>query len=433
VALAVGVVVIRRGHRRDLVVAATLFGAAGAGHLIPAVVAVVFFAAYGVSYLLAHRRLPEVLRVARNVVIVGVGAAALVAVLVFGSSGDMALQGTGGGRSYTLIEGRYDPTLFLKNGKLEPPHAPDEAFYLPPGRVVSRYIDSSFGREPPAAGTDESIPPGMLVAVLLVTLAAALAQLVVVKDDRRLLGLTCWLFGAAMIVGALAFSYRYDLWILASAGERRFYDYSSIPLIVWGLSLVDLAAERLPKDRLFRPTPVVLSVMVMVWLLPGQSTPQPPPGDHVGILNWVRRNTPCDARVLTNTRTTGVFEALTGRVNVSEGMGPYLRPAMLGDLMSMIANVNDFYREPSEHRDFLERNGVEYVLALRNKSFGYGAGWPRASLRALDEASFLEPLVREREYSVYKVNLADGSAEDLPGPLGRCRRTPLRPYEPFDP
>jgi len=86
---------------------------------------------------------------------------------------------------------------------------------------------------------------------------------------------------------------------------------------------------------------------------------------------------------------------------------------------------------PSEHRDFLERYGVEYVLALRNKRFGYGAGWPRASVRALDEAPYLEQLFRERDYSVYRVDRADGNSRELPGPLGSCRTAPLQPYEPF--
>ena len=51
--------------------------------------------------------------------------------------------------------------------------------------------------------------------------------------------------------------------------------------------------------------------------------------DSMAVLDWVDEHEPCGARILPDRVTLGTFAAATGRVSVVEGMGPYLRPAML--------------------------------------------------------------------------------------------------------
>jgi hypothetical protein len=434
VAMAAGILVIRRGNHRDLAVTALMFAATAAGHLISAMAAAMFFASYAVVYLVVRHRLSEVYKVARNGLIVGAVAAALVVVMVIGSNGDMALQGTGAKAPYTLLKGRYDPTLYLKTGGLQPLNPPENAFYLPPGQIVGSYFDSSTGAEPqeyvrPRDGVKSSSPAQL--AVLLVLLVVAVAQLLWVRDDRRLLGLTSWLFGAMLVAAALVFSFRYDFWILASAGVRRFFDYSALPVAVWGLSLVDIGIGRFASKRSFAALPVVLAIAVLVLLLPGRPALRAEEAHHRSVLSWVRENLPCDSRLLANTRTTGVFEALTGRVSLSEGMGPFLRPAMLGRLMNLMAEIRAFYREPAENRELLERNGVGYVLALKKKSLGYGAGMPKADVQSLDETRYLRPLVNDPAFAVFEV-VPPPRVENLPGTWARCPSTPLKPDEPFE-
>jgi hypothetical protein len=47
--------------------------------------------------------------------------------------------------------------------------------------------------------------------------------------------------------------------------------------------------------------------------------------ERLSFIAWVRTETPCGAQFLLNQRPEGTMTALTGRFELSEGMGPFLR------------------------------------------------------------------------------------------------------------
>jgi hypothetical protein len=77
--------------------------------------------------------------------------------------------------------------------------------------------------------------------------------------------------------------------------------------------------------------------------------------------------------MLANARTSGFWEAMTGRAAVTEGMAPYLRPAVLRTIMPVLVGAIEFWADPAENRSFLDEQRVDYLVAVAPKvSFGWG-------------------------------------------------------------
>ena len=82
------------------------------------------------------------------------------------------------------------------------------------------------------------------------------------------------------------------------------------------------------------------------------------------VFDLVSARVPCDARILPNFRSEGVFEAVTGRRSVMEGMSPYLRPAMLDRVLGLVKRTRRFFRNPGADRAFVTAEHVDYVMVI---------------------------------------------------------------------
>jgi hypothetical protein len=138
----------------------------------------------------------------------------------------------------------------------------------------------------------------------------------------------------------------------------------------------------------------------------------------------VRTNTPCDARLLTNSRTVGAFQAVTGRISVTEGMGPFLRPIMLRRVINLFMDARRFFRDPSAEREFLVQRGVDYVVVSRGLAIGHPSLVGAVNEQALESASFLEQVADTPEFTVYRVTDLAVAPKRLPQRFP-CETTPL--------
>ena len=137
---------------------------------------------------------------------------------------------------------------------------------------------------------------------------------------------------AILLAVALAFSYRQSYYVPATFGERRLFEYASIPVMLVALAAVETGVARLggTSTRASAITAAALVVLVLAAAGPSQVRGDVPTG--AGTADYIaaaRIATPCNARILPTVTSKGAFQALTGRADILEGMAPFLRPAIL--------------------------------------------------------------------------------------------------------
>jgi hypothetical protein len=355
-----------RVWRRESVAGGVLLGITAGTHLVPTAVAAAILASYVAARLLLDRR-RAVLTMAALAACIGVivGLA-----ILFLPSGDIGFQGAVGNRQYASFGPNFDPTRYLLAGVVsQRPHRPTGRFYLAPTAIVENYVvrATRISRSS-RLGRHLFVPLEYLLVVG--GPATAVAMLLWFPSSLKPLGLVAWGLGAFLIAGTLYFSARYDLYVLARFGERRLFDYAAFPVGLMGLAIVEAGAYRL--GRRFRPRAAVAAVSSLVLLVAVLLVPGALPGartipttSRLEALEWLRQNTPCDARILASQRTTGIFEAVTGRAAVTEGMAPYLRPQILAPVVQVLLGARAFVEHPGENADFLTTHGIDYVVVLK--------------------------------------------------------------------
>ena len=116
---------------------------------------------------------------------------------------------------------------------------------------------------------------------------------------------------------------------------------------------------------------------------------------------------PCDARMLVNARTAGSWEAITGRRALTEGRAPFLQSEVLHRVLDTLVGANQFFRDPSEHRAFLDEKDVDYVVVVRPGIwFGWGGGGHSPIWNKPDAVAALpdvHPVLRNSRVSVFAV------------------------------
>jgi hypothetical protein len=90
----------------------------------------------------------------------------------------------------------------------------------------------------------------------------------------------------------------------------------------------------------------------------------------VEALEWIGQHVPADARMVASRRTAGTFDATVGRVSVTEGMTPFLRPAMLKPVVDLLIQARHFFHFPVTNRRFLVEQRVSYVLFIKGNALG---------------------------------------------------------------
>jgi hypothetical protein len=406
----------------DVVVLAVLATAGAGTHLIPVIVVAVALAGYGLARLLFADRRWDLVRKASAAV--GITAVLAVPLLLF-SPGEVGFEGAGRTTSYRDVTYDFDPTRYLLHGDISkrPLEAKRTDFIV----GFARTALGDQGRTL-AAAEPTTLRYGLVIGGLVV----AVGMLLFFPRPLKPIGLTAWVMGAALVVIATLFAQRFDNWVLTTFGTRRLADYSSMPVLLVGLAVIEACAF---WARL-RPAVAALGVGALVVVIAALAPPRAADERQVrrsaqgpvalSLLEWVTTNTPCDARFLVNQRTTGVFKVMTGRVALLEGMTPYLRPEMLNEVVGVLRRGQLFFQAPEGRARFLRANGIDYVVQLRGLRLGHGLVGTSKPI-SVDN---LEPVYEDDTYAtIFRVeprNDRRPSDRDQPtGPGYLCRRGAL--------
>ena len=173
---------------------------------------------------------------------------------------------------------------------------------------------------------------------------------------------------AAILVVAILFSFRYDLWIFTAHPVRREFKY--VPVVVTLMGLLLFQARRMrfsmrrPRARQITLALTVAAVPALLYsmtVFPGA----PWRGSVLGgperqTMAWIRDNTPPDSRILANVRTVGGFDVQAGRESLTEGGVPHLFPDLLTHTLQLLDGAQAWFAKPNPA--FLSERGVDYVV-----------------------------------------------------------------------
>ncbi|HEX2088542.1 MAG TPA: hypothetical protein VHI54_01225 [Actinomycetota bacterium] len=416
-ALAVGVRAVRTREWKDIWVSGALFGAAMGIHLVPVLISLIFLASYAVARLTVER--DRFLIAIRGASLIGMGIF-LGAVILFLPRGDLALGAAAG-----ETPGSFDPTRYLHAGARAPATVDSRAWYIAPRRALSTYIGSATGVSNTLT-RHSSFSIGFAVAGTII----AVAMLVWFPSDLRHIGVAAGGLALFIVVLTWFLSVRYRLYIPAFFGVRRLMDYSSIPVILVGLAALEASLSWLARSRPWAPAVVASALLVAVaaWLIPA-SRPAPAASaqnqDVVELFTWIRGNLPCDSRILADVHSEGVFQALTGRVSLLEGATPYLRRNVRDRVVELFLDARGFFRDPVANAEFVQRNGVDYLVMLQAGRVGYREPIGRVNQSKLQRARFLRLIHSAAGGDVYQVMRTSPPRsfprpQDFPG--YRCER-----------
>jgi hypothetical protein len=404
-ALALGIRAIRDRRWSEVAVVGILFGVAAGTHLIPVVVFGALLVWYGIGHALARR---EVLKPAATLVVIGALTGGIALGAIFTSGGDVGFQGAGGANRYASFSPDFDPTLYLAKGTLDQPTIlqPDtrqrllDGWYILPGDVLVGYVDT---------GLPVSVGQAGAWIVVGLTLALAIVMLLIFPEDVRPLGVMAWGFGATLVLVSLGFSYLYTTKVPGDFGVHRLAPSVVFAVVIMLLALLESGIWLLGRvgPRLAAPVGAALVAILAVLYIPHNT----PPAERVDAqrgsleaLAWIRHNVPPHARIVTSRRTAGTFAATVGRVSVTEGMSPYLRPAMLKRVIHRLLQARAFFHAPVQDRGYLARQDVSYVVFIKGGTLGsQGAllGYP--SNQKLRHVPFLRLVYQGAAADVYRV------------------------------
>jgi hypothetical protein len=361
-----------------IVAGGVVLAAAALTHLIPAIV----FAALIVGVLIARIASgPHRAQAARAGAGVFAVAVVLVAAPLAAAKGTVGFQGAGSPERYALLQGRYDPTAAVKGLRIPPRLKSEARWYRPPATTIRRAAQAAVGRDLRMAG---------VAALGILGVIGALVVIAFGSHELRALVTGAALMAVTILGVALAFSYRYELYIQATFGERRLFEYASIPLILLVLALTELGLTRLEATSRLAAGALGLSALLATAIAIGIVGTTGRDLNRPDAFLAAAATTPCDSRLLVGRpRTRGSFQALTGRISITEGLEPFLRPSIVNSVLSVRDAATRFLHDPDEFSSVLRQYEVDFVLARESAS--------------LDQARELEFLREVDGISVYEV------------------------------
>ncbi|MGH2683581.1 MAG: hypothetical protein ACRDIX_10150 [Actinomycetota bacterium] len=417
-----------RDVRTEALLAGALHGVAVGTHLVSFVIGATFIGAYALMRLALDRRPLETLKSGAMMGAVGLG---LGGFLYLSAPGDVGFQGAAAADVYERlgieigVGPDFDPTRYLATGQLEqPPHQGAGPFYNAPSRVTQFYVGTMIGDQAVAQRR-----PLLLGAVALLAVGTVLVW--GSRDLRAMTGASI-LLSASLLVAALAFNYRYDVYVLAQFGGRRLFDYSTVPVALVGLGVLETVLGRLggrlglggPRPWVV-PAAAALIVLFVCWVaVPKAVAPRqrlPFLATALEPLEWIAEHVPCEGRILADRRTLATFEAMTGHAGVVEGMGPYLRPQVLVPAIREMLAARAFFQDPVGNQDYLGQRGVAaVVVTVPQHPIGGAHKLTEVDMEALDAAPFLRLATTSESLRVYSVASFDSDlSPDLPEVTGR--------------
>jgi hypothetical protein len=401
-ALALGIVAIRQRAWRTAVLAGVVLAAASGSHLIPVVIVVLALTCIGLARLLIDPGWRARIATLRSGLIVGCTGAVLGLLIRLFAGGSFGLEGASDQSAYNAISARFDPTAYLYLGTFLPRDRSSGLWhpYTPAASMVHVIINDAFGQD---------LPRYLTLLIFAAALAASVALFFRARTDLRIVGLVGLGVFAGIIVISLLFDYRYHIYIDATFGQRRLGRYSSVGLILVGLAVLEALVQRAGRASL--PSLVVAAtvpvVILTAWLVPSAALSHHAAqlsGDRLAFVNWVRTHTSCGARFLVNERSEGTMASLTGRNNLAEGMGPFLRPEKMSYVVTLMLDARNFYQHPQTNERILRKYDITYVVVARTDGFlGYVGPEAGTNLAAVKATPFLHQVYANPSAIIYRV------------------------------
>lgn len=398
--------------RREAIAGGVVFGLGAGTHLVPTVIGLSFLGAYAGGLALFERRIREVALASARCL---AATAVVAAIVLLVPRGDVGFQGAGDTSVYRRLAAElglpstFDPTRYLALGELHQP-AHTGAFYEPPSAVYHEYVRRVVG--------EERLRRPFLVVLPAAGILALVLLLIWGTPRLRALAVTCALTAAAVLVVALAFDHRFDVYVLAEFGPRRLFDYTAIPAVLLAAGVIELGLRRLGS----RAGVVALAgAMLFAAIAVPRNVASPSRRAFfetaLAPLAWLESNVPCEGRILADRRTLATFETLTRHVGRIEGMGPYLRPPLLGVAIRSLMDAQAFFADPAAGADYLQREGIATVVVTTYDQTLGGVGGPLKSrsgdVADLETVPFLEP-VPEASSATVRVFRVVGLVLDAP-------------------
>ena len=418
-ALALGIFAIRERRTRPAIIAGLVLAAATGTHLVLVVVVAIGLVSAGVAECLrAHGTRNRLAPFQYGIILAAVGGIGGIIIRVF-AGGTFGLGGASSPATYRSIHTRFDPTAYLYYGGFLR-RAKGGGWYLPPSQIFYRMMTSPVFHPPDWA----------LWVILAAAAAGAVLLFLLARDELRDAGVVGLGIVLGVIVIALAFDFHFHVYIEATFGIRRLREMTSLGLIIIALGVIEGLIVLLARQRarLAVAVSAVVVIALAAWLLPNNTLQQDFRNSHqrTVLINWMRTQTPCNARFLVNQRTEGTVTSLTGRYALLEGMGPFLRVDKLPYVVSLLLSGRQFFKDPQANEAFLRQHGITYVIVSRVQ-LGYYGPTGRTNVRAMNAAPFLQRVFVKPWVTVYRVVGAHAPPVSplLQGPVLHCITTPI--------
>jgi hypothetical protein len=411
-ALVAGIHAIRaRAGRGPFVVTGLLLVVAGLTHLVPTVIAAALLTLFALATAVVERT-GLVRALAGGAVVAVVFLVAYVGVVGL-SGGDLGFQRATGAK-FEGLPADVDATRSFSRGSYAPLIKKHGHFLLTPRSLVVRYGQETINGRRGRAGI-------ALLGLL------GLAGLVGAWFTRSLFPIVAMALGLAGVIlaAALFFSFRYDTRVPGDFGSRRLYDYAAVVTALLVPAVLEGAA-RLFVPR-FRSVGAVVAlaagavaIAAAVYRVPADRTLQRAEAG-ISVIDHVAETVPCGARMLSNARTAGTWEATTGRHALTEGHAPYLRPDVMAQALRVLIGADRFFDDPQAHRDFLARERIQYLVVVQPRVWVGSNGQRRPApgdAEAVGALPDVKPVYRDSHVTIFAVGAS--AAARAGGPPRRC-------------
>jgi hypothetical protein len=419
-ALALGIFAIRERRTRPAVIAGLVLAAASGTHLVLVIMVAIGLVSAGVAECLrAHGTRNRLAPFQYGAILAAVGGIGGIIIRVF-AGGTFGLGGASSPATYSSIHTRFDPTAYLYYGGFIRRAKGGGGWYLPPSQIFYRML----------TGPGFHWPAWALWVILAAAAAGAVLLFLLARDELRDAGVVGLGIVLGVIVIALAFDFHFHVYIEATFGIRRLREMTSLGLIIIALGVIEGLIVLLARHRarLAVAVSAVVAIALAALLLPNNSMAQDFRNSHqrTVLINWMRTQTPCDARFLVNQRTEGAITSLTGRYALLEGMGPFLRVDKLPYVISLLLSARHFFTDPQANEAFLREHDITYVVVSRVQ-IGYFGPTGKTNIQAMNAAPFLQRVFVTPSAIVYRVVGAHAPPVSplLQGPALHCIRTPV--------
>jgi hypothetical protein len=419
-ALALGIFAIRERRARPAIIAGLVLAAASGTHLVLVVVVAIGLVSAAVAECLrAHGARDRLAPFQYGIILAAVGGIGGLIIRVF-AGGTFGLGGASSPATYRSIHTSFDPTAYLYNGGFIRRAKAGGGWYLRPSQIFYRMM----------TGGGFHAPAWALWVILAAAVAAAVLLFLLARDELRDADVVGLGIAVGVIVIALAFDFHFHVYIEATFGIRRLREMTSLGLIIVALGVIEGLIVLLARHRarLAVAVSAVVVIALAAWLLPNNSLRQDIHNSHqrTVLINWMRTQTPCDARFLVNQRTEGAITSLTGRYALLEGMGPFLRVDKLPYVVSLMLSARQFFKDPQANEAFLRQHAITYVVVSRVQ-IGYFGPTGKTNVQAMNAAPFLRRVFVTPSAIVYRVVGAHAPPVSplLQGPVLHCITTPI--------